>query len=1725
MANKGQVNFKMSMDARQMLTTLKSVANGLQALSTAANSGALTKKGMIAGIQASLQQVNAGIASAQNSMQNAQKSAQSFSSQLKTSLKTTGVESFKNSFMSMKNSVVNGTRTMVNSWSSLRNVMSQTIDAARQVTQGFLSMGRALTFFIAIPFTAFLKESISVAKDYEEQLFRVAKVAGFKAMDFNPNTGKREYTQQYKDFDNFIRDMSAVSGSDQSQFGKWAEELAQFGVESLSAIQRYMPIMEMFSQSTDVSAETVVSSLGNIANAFGYSMAKGGKEVEDFVWRMANTINKLENITGANAGQIITALEDAGPTLSILKVKPDVIASWAALGIEAGLSANEVGTGLRNLGSFMTRNYDKMMVQGGLLEKAYGNLDNLRTAMTKDFGGVFNDLINMYSTEEDKVKVIAELYQFLGMRAGRLGTALTAQANAQEAYASRMQNVMQMSANEWVTATSLAGEYASMQDSLAFKSKQLKNNLNNLALTVGDTLIPVFKDLVVSITPAVKAMANLFAGLSDNTKRTLVIVSAMVAVGGPLIFFFSQMAFGASLIASGLMKAGASLGMVVKVMGVFGLQLVRLNPIAWMFAGLISKAFSMASQSVGRSVSAIGKVVGGLADAMPDWGENMFSGLATGIQAAERTIIQSITNIAKIIASFFESHSPPETGPLQHIDKWGKTLFDTYLEGFLKADFGILKDVAGYVEHILSSWIDIGKLGEDGNAEAMLLRFRTGFAKLLSDFNATGEIAEEALNNLVNVFGEASDEIAKLIRLNLQLKNIELQIEAIEKRKQGVTKYYRDQVRALITSNMSLEEQARIIGQLQTERDQDLAILDEEQEALEERKSAAEEELDLQKQLLEAYKDQDDIFAKMLQTIESYLESLKNLAGGGVGISGSVDLSGFGDLGELDSVSSAMASFGASITKLQTKALAMQIIVQGVVQSIKKLIDPNIKTSLDDMIESAIGKDQFTKTAESAFKYLTEMDTASKDFGETIQGLESIFGKELLLKVLDPKQLDTLDKADIRVQALTEALAGVGMENIDRPAIVKALEAIETSSLDAFEVAETNFDDISNIYTKLNDILEPLYKKTQAFMLALSGGDTSGVDYKIEGMQEIVDTGRELGEVFSVLEEKMPIIFELLGKAGENLLKSLGFDFESGDISGQLSAVLDGIISTLETFSANPLEWMIGISVGVSLAKASLAGLAGVAGGFISNIAGQVGGWLLKQLPLIANGVQGFLGTAAGVATVSFVGWSLVAFLPIAISMVATKLGYGMTEDDLNSDQAKWGDKFAGMAPPLANYVSSYDDETFTRSLQQAGVKIEKAIKRWEGDLSGILHDRVAPLDEVIGSGLYGFFDRQEEALRGRLDGLVNILDSGIMSMEPTDIQGYADLLGVGANDLLTGKVKVPDITINAPNLTFTGLDEKVTVLADTLKKNIETALATGNFALNSTFQENLANGVMSALTAGLSGVQADTTILGAMILNIVNGIVTANANNAGVTTKLTELAQQWAAQINNIFTANLFTTESAATVANVATLIANISASSTTLGTGFKEAHTAFGGILTLIKDSFWAGFVAQVQKLGDGGSESFSYVFEQAEQSASNLYDYLTGPFSDGLQGVIDLFNQLMQGNWNMSVSITHFSTPFGSGTTGWGGRTDEGKYGGSTQTGGAVTLPTLVGETGTELFTPPVAGHITSHSLLSNMMTQSDNVGKRNEYNVSVVGSPVQMTEEELKRMLRNLEVLYG
>ena len=123
-----------------------------------------------------------------------------------------------------------------------------------------------------------------------------------------------------------------------------------------------------------------------------------------------------------------------------------------------------------------------------------------------------------------------------------------------------------------------------------------KNNMQSLAITLGQTLIPIISQLVESISPILKS----FSSWAKENKSTVATVMKVAAAGAALAFTISGISF--------------AIGIAAKAMTIFNL-VMSANPIGLVVVGAlalgvalwgISKAFSSvsASQKINNEITA-----------------------------------------------------------------------------------------------------------------------------------------------------------------------------------------------------------------------------------------------------------------------------------------------------------------------------------------------------------------------------------------------------------------------------------------------------------------------------------------------------------------------------------------------------------------------------------------------------------------------------------------------------------------------------------------------------------------------------------------------------------------------------------------------------------------------------------------------------------------------------------------------------------------------------------------------------------------------------------------------------------------------------------------------------------------------------------------------------------------------------------------------------------------
>ncbi len=702
-------------------------------------------------------------------------------------------------------------------------------NAVRQFAQGVMEASRMITFFVATPLAILEGLAGKIVTEYEELLVRVRKTT----QQIGETTGQAN--ARVARLNQLLLDYAKYTATPLNTLAQWAVEAGQLGMSQADTIMRLIYLADQLSLATDLGSEQIIRALGRIAYAFGMDLntEEGIRELEEF----ADVMNYLENTTAVTAGEIVEAVLDAANIGNLLKIPAKDMAVLMAYAVQAGSSAQAAGT---RIASWYVSVINKS-------ERLFGVLRNLRRE-TGDFAYKTNeDIIKAFNTDpvqvfidtlkaielaplEQRADLLKEIFGATGMVGGRL----LATASSVYELADALEKV-----RAGVARGSLWQEYNMALSTTNAHLGVLRNNLSVLAVQFSSAVLPAINRFIEFVIPAVQILGAEFLKLSDRTKLFIVAIPPLIALSailgvvlGTITHALSLASLGVKALIFSVYNGGkafwffiSTIGSVVKLFTPFIAQTIRLV----LTAGSLRVAIGILATSFLKFIGILGLVASGLyivlkvfqtfgvdligmmrniATRMYEWGARIVGSFAEGMARGISAVVSIAKAIGRVISLFFEAHSPPKMGVLSNIDKWGKGLMDTYLKGFLNADWDILSTVGSFIREGLDYLVSLGEMSGEAMGEA-LLNARSAIAQVIETFNRTGQIAEDVLSRIADNLGDIAPDIQRLIRLWLQYNQTQKELKALEERRKGVLKSYDEEIRRIAKLNLTAEEARR----------------------------------------------------------------------------------------------------------------------------------------------------------------------------------------------------------------------------------------------------------------------------------------------------------------------------------------------------------------------------------------------------------------------------------------------------------------------------------------------------------------------------------------------------------------------------------------------------------------------------------------------------------------------------------------------------------------------------------------------------------------------------------------------------------------------------------------------------------------------------------------------------------------------------------------------------
>lgn len=427
------------------------------------------------------------------------------------------------------------------------------------------------------------------------------------------------------DFDSSMSQVAAVSGATGEEFDQLRNKAREMGEKTKFSASESADAMNYMAMAGWKTGDMLdgIEGIMNLAAASGEDLATTSDIVTDALTAFgmsAGDSGRLADVMAAASANANTNVSMLGESFKYVATTAGALGFSAedtalALGLMAnsGVKASQGGTALRNVLTNMANPSDKMakaMEQLGVsLTDSEGNMLSLREVMNNlrsGFAGL-KDMTDEQKTalaeldsqledgtlsEEEYAEAIDNLVgsaddatgatkaQTAAMLAGKQGmSGLLAIVNASDEDFNKLTEAIDGSSG---SAQDMAD---TMQDNLAGQMQILMSQLQELAISFGDILMPVIRDVV----SWVQQLVDKFNGLSPETKKVIAVILSIVAAIGPALFVIGKIISG--------------VGGIITIIG-------ALTPVVSAIAGMIPFITAMAAPLAAAFLPIIGIIAG-----------------------------------------------------------------------------------------------------------------------------------------------------------------------------------------------------------------------------------------------------------------------------------------------------------------------------------------------------------------------------------------------------------------------------------------------------------------------------------------------------------------------------------------------------------------------------------------------------------------------------------------------------------------------------------------------------------------------------------------------------------------------------------------------------------------------------------------------------------------------------------------------------------------------------------------------------------------------------------------------------------------------------------------------------------------------------------------------------------------------------------------------------------
>jgi len=392
--------------------------------------------------------------------------------------------------------------------------MQNTGQKIQDVGQGISSVGRDMTTYVTAPIVAGFTASAKAAIDWETAFTGV-----MKTVDASP--------EEYKQLEEAIKQMSTEMMASKEEIAGVMEVAGQLGVTGVDNLIAFTKTAVMLGDTTNLSAEEAATAFARILNITG--------DGYDSVDNMGSAVVALGNNMATSESEIVEMANRLASAGKISGLTTQEILALSAAMSSVGIQAEAGGTA-------MTQTFKGIQsAVSGAMEGDEGAVKQLETLarvsgmsseqFIKNWQEKPMTIIQRFITGLSKLKdeggdTFAVLDE-LGMSGVRQSNMLQSLALATD----QLTKATGIANDGWSKNTALSDEAEKRYATMAAKLQQLKESLSNLAITVGERLMPYIEKLI----GYVDELITKFEGLSDEQVDAAIKIAGFAATIGPIL--------------------------------------------------------------------------------------------------------------------------------------------------------------------------------------------------------------------------------------------------------------------------------------------------------------------------------------------------------------------------------------------------------------------------------------------------------------------------------------------------------------------------------------------------------------------------------------------------------------------------------------------------------------------------------------------------------------------------------------------------------------------------------------------------------------------------------------------------------------------------------------------------------------------------------------------------------------------------------------------------------------------------------------------------------------------------------------------------------------------------------------------------------------------------------------------------------------------------------------